>query len=302
MLIPELPTIERLHRKYAPNDETFQLVYGHCQVVAEIALWCADNLTEQVDIDRDLLRAAALLHDIATYGLLGADSAYYTQHAILGAALLSEEGLDSQMTDIVKTHVLLGLSRQEIQEQGWHLPDRDYFPTSIEGEILCYADRFHSKRPVFNGYVNFLANLRKELPHLPSGPRLRGPHRRHRRIRKHYGPRCPPHHNPGRHDGRRCCGIHQTPYSPSPLVVDRASLINTGMSLPTILKHHPAVNSQIRGRSRRRNMPIVVLLVERGPERFRAGIVLLADVSDPRRPTTRDAAGPAKENAGLRRL
>lgn len=36
--------IEELHRKYAPNDKVYELVYGHCQVVNEIAQWCEATL------------------------------------------------------------------------------------------------------------------------------------------------------------------------------------------------------------------------------------------------------------------
>ena len=161
--------IERYHRKYAPNDKVYELVYGHCQIVAEIALWCADNIGNDSKVDKNLLQSAALLHDIGTYILFDdegivSNERLYPQHAILGARIIEDEGLDQKIADIVSTHILLGLTKQEIIDKPWLLPERDYQPTSIEGELLCYADRFHSKHPTFNSYDTFLERLKRDLP------------------------------------------------------------------------------------------------------------------------------------------
>lgn len=161
--------IERLHHNYAPNDKVYDLVYGHCQVVCEIALWCADNIKDEAKVDLDLLQSAALLHDIGTYILFDdegkvANNRMYPQHAILGAKIVADEGIDMRISKIIETHVLLGLTKQEIIETPWALPARDYEPDTIEGELLCYADRFHSKHPTFNAYGSFLEGLKKKLP------------------------------------------------------------------------------------------------------------------------------------------
>lgn len=161
--------IEALHRKYAPNDKVYELVYGHCQIVNEIALWSAGNIGDQEPVDTELLSAAALLHDIGTYvyftedGKIG-NHRLYPLHAILSAKIITDEGIDARVASLVETHVLLGMSKQEILEKSWALPARDYMPTTVEGELLCYADRFHSKKPTFNAYNAFLAGLRKDLP------------------------------------------------------------------------------------------------------------------------------------------
>jgi uncharacterized protein len=70
-MIPTFEEIQKLHQKYAsfataPNLD--EQVFEHCQVVSEVALWCADNTDDSVD--RELLQAAALLHDIGTYPFL----------------------------------------------------------------------------------------------------------------------------------------------------------------------------------------------------------------------------------------
>lgn len=161
--------IEQLHRKYAPNDYVYNLVYGHCQVVAEIALWCASNIADTTEVDTELLEAAALIHDVGSYAFFGEkgenlNDRLYPQHAILGAKILADEGVDKQIAKLVETHVLLGLSKDEIIKQPWPLPEHGYEPQTIEGELLCYADRFHSKHPTFNAYDTFLARLKQNLP------------------------------------------------------------------------------------------------------------------------------------------
>ncbi len=165
--LPSITEIERLHHKYAPNDIVYDLVYRHCQIVSDIASWCAEN--SQQKLDMDLLKKACLLHDIGSYAFFDANGQnlnerLYPQHAILGSKILQDEGIDSRLTDIVETHVLLGLTKSEIINTPWYLPERDYVPSSIEGELLCYADRFHSKHPTFNSYTTFLNGLKKDLP------------------------------------------------------------------------------------------------------------------------------------------
>lgn len=167
--LPTVRTIERLHHKYAPNDKLYELVYGHCQIVAEIALWCAENIEVKVKIDKPLLQAVALLHDIGSYVFLNEDGNFfesnlYPLHAILGARILADEGLPIIISDTISTHILLGLTKDEIVSRPWPLPERNYEPKQIEGELLCYADRFHSKKPTFNDYEVFLKRLKSDLP------------------------------------------------------------------------------------------------------------------------------------------
>ncbi len=163
-----LDKITALHRKYAPNDEDLKVVLDHCKVVTEIALWCATNTKEAIDIE--LLETAALLHDIGSYPFLAAWEvrenyrSYYVQHAMLGAKIVEEEGFDKNIAEIIQTHVLMGLTKADILSTNMSLPLRDYEPTTVEGRILCYADRFHSKDPNFNSYEVFYDRLLESLP------------------------------------------------------------------------------------------------------------------------------------------
>ncbi len=168
MTLPRKEQIIDLHRKYAQNEHLFDLVFTHCVIVADIAMWCANNITQQ-KINRELLKTASLLHDIGAYAFLdkkgkSMDDKKYPQHALFGAKILADEGIDKNVVEIVESHVLLGLTKQEIRKGSWQLPYRDYEPTSIEGRLLCYADRFHSKHPVFNSFNSFIKRLEKDLP------------------------------------------------------------------------------------------------------------------------------------------
>ncbi len=160
----DLEKIELLHRKYAPDEKLFELVYTHCKIVRDIAMWCADNIQEPVD--KALLEEACLLHDIGSYSFMhnAFDKRYYVQHATLGAKLLQGEGYSEKLTDIVESHVLLGLTKEEIVNSNWRLPFKNYTPTSIEGRLLCYADRFHTKKPIFNSYDFLYERFLKDFP------------------------------------------------------------------------------------------------------------------------------------------
>jgi len=162
--MPTEEQIKLLHKRYSENEDAYKNVYEHCQIVCEIALWCAGNVNDNVDIE--LLKTASLLHDIGSYSFMhdSYDRKYYRQHALFGAALLENEGLDKKLTEIIRTHILLGVTVAEIDKYGWKLPRRSFEPTSIEGKILAYADRYHSKKPVFNSHEYFKDILEKKYP------------------------------------------------------------------------------------------------------------------------------------------
>lgn len=169
-MIPDDDTIVALHKKFAQFAKAPHLdgaVLEHCRIVSEIALWCADNVTEPVD--RELLRAAALLHDVGSYPFFNeqgqADGqGFYPLHGILGAKIVLDEGYDPRIAQMIETHLLMGFSKSEIADTSvrhWALPMHDYQPKSLEAEILCYADRFHSKTPQFNSFETLRTRLRK---------------------------------------------------------------------------------------------------------------------------------------------
>jgi uncharacterized protein len=96
MKLPTLQEIEALHKKYAPSDEVFDLVWKHCCIVRDIALQLCNN--NALTLDTNLLEAGCLLHDIGVHPLFGADGKLlpdvnYITHGIEGEAILKQEGV-----------------------------------------------------------------------------------------------------------------------------------------------------------------------------------------------------------------
>ena len=156
--------IEALHRKYAPTVELFDLVYTHCKIVREIA----DELIlkSNLEVDRELVRAGALLHDIGVYKLYknGAlDEENYIQHGVLGYELLKEEGMPDELCRIASHHTGVGVTAREIQENHLPLPVADYLAENDEELLVMYADKFHSKTepPKFNSIETSKNKLQK---------------------------------------------------------------------------------------------------------------------------------------------
>lgn len=165
--IPTKPEALKLHKKYAWDNQVRRYVVLHSEITTEIAFWCVKK--KNLQIDKPRLRAACLLHDIGSYIFLASHTEQrrvYPQHALFGAMLLQEEGVDEQICEMVKTHVLLGLTKAEIKEHKLALPHKSFEPQSLEARLLCYADRFSSKGDgiVLNSFNTFYANLRQNLP------------------------------------------------------------------------------------------------------------------------------------------
>ncbi|WP_282693877.1 HD domain-containing protein [Streptomyces sp. CC208A] len=147
MEIPSYDDIRALHRKHAPSDAAFELVFTHCEIVAAIA----DQVISRsgADVDPDLVRAGCLLHDIGVYRLYDAagriDGSSYVTHGVLGHALLAEEGLPETLCRFCSCHTGVGLTQEDVLTQGLPLPPADYVPVTPEERMVMYADKFHSK-------------------------------------------------------------------------------------------------------------------------------------------------------------
>jgi uncharacterized protein len=161
--LPSDEQIRALHRKYATTPPAFDLVYGHSQIVHEVAQQLLDR--NHLDLDADLVRAGSLLHDIGVYRLYGEDGqldqASYLRHGILGHDLLKAEGLPEALGRFCSRHTGMGLSRDDVQRQHLPLPPGDYRAETGEEQLVMYADKFHSKTdpPVFltaDAYASFV--------------------------------------------------------------------------------------------------------------------------------------------------
>ena len=158
-MIPTDHEIKNLHRSCAPNDDAFTLIYTHCLIVCDIVDQILSAKPE-LEIDRQIVRSGALLHDIGAYSLYtdhGFDNAQYLTHGIRGEAILTRAGIDPRIARIASHHTGVGITRSEIRERNRPLHDADFLAETIEQELVMYADKFHSKSPVFNSFSSYLA-------------------------------------------------------------------------------------------------------------------------------------------------
>lgn len=152
--------IQTLHKKYAPSEEVYKLVFTHCQIVCDIAeqLIAHNNL----EIDAELVRSGCLLHDIGVYPLFNGDGklregTHYITHGLEGEGILKAEGLPELIWRFASHHTGVGLTKQDVINQQLPLPVEDYLATTDEEALVMYADKFHSKTspPVFNSYERY---------------------------------------------------------------------------------------------------------------------------------------------------
>ncbi|HEU4966342.1 MAG TPA: HD domain-containing protein [Candidatus Saccharimonadales bacterium] len=149
--------IEALHRKYAPTDAVFALVFTHSTIVADIAAQLIARNT--FTMDAELVRVGCLLHDIGVYALYDNKGnerigLSYITHGIRGEEILKKEGFPEPIWRFASHHTGVGLSRRDVEEQNLPLPVADYVPHTIEERLIMYADKFHSKTspPFFNTF------------------------------------------------------------------------------------------------------------------------------------------------------
>ena len=167
MRIPTDEDILRLHEKHAPTPKALDLVYTHCVIVCGIAEQLHSRMSADQEIDIDLTRAGALLHDVGVYRLY--DDAgnlagkNYIRHGILGYELLKEEGLPEAICRFASHHTGVGLTREDVIAQRLPLPPADYLAETGEERLVMYADKFHSKKtpPVLLTAPAYAASVRR---------------------------------------------------------------------------------------------------------------------------------------------
>lgn len=143
-----LPTdhqIESLHRKYARSEQDFNLIYTHCQIVEAIAMQLIDNRT--LPIDRQLVHVGCMLHDLGVYPLMDREGRITkgVTHGIIGEELLKSEGFPEVIWRLASHHTGVGLTKEDVVNQGLPIPIADYTAVTDEERMVMYADKFHTK-------------------------------------------------------------------------------------------------------------------------------------------------------------
>ncbi len=97
---------------------------------------CSCAQRQGLVVDRDLVRAGALLHDI------GRSVTQDVKHAAVGADLLRADGYGDALVLVVERHTGAGIDAEEARALG--LPARDYTPVTLEEKIVAHADNLYS--------------------------------------------------------------------------------------------------------------------------------------------------------------
>lgn len=110
-----------------------EIVIEHCGTVDRVAVMIADALTRRgYEVDVDLVVRGAMLHDIGRSRTNG------IRHAVVGARMARELGLDERIARIIERHIGGGLDEEDAEALG--LPSGNYMPETIEEKVVCHAD------------------------------------------------------------------------------------------------------------------------------------------------------------------
>ncbi|MEN4018290.1 MAG: TIGR00295 family protein [Methanobacterium sp.] len=116
-------TVEILKRLNYPDH-----LINHSKAVCKKAL----KLSSNFDVDIELVKTGAMLHDIGRSKTNGID------HAIVGAEILKDLGFSDAVANIALRHIGAGIPKEEAKLLG--LPPKDYIPLTLEEKIVAHAD------------------------------------------------------------------------------------------------------------------------------------------------------------------
>lgn len=109
----------------------------HSRCVEALAAAMCDRAEARgLQVDRALVQAGALLHDV------GRSVTQDVRHASAGAELLRRDGLPEPLVLVVERHTGAGIDAAEAAALG--LPAKDYTPQSLEERIVAHADNLYS--------------------------------------------------------------------------------------------------------------------------------------------------------------
>jgi uncharacterized protein len=137
--------IYKLHKKYAKSEINLEIGWNHSEIVKSISLQIANSLKNKfgIEVDKKMIEIGALVHDIGFYEYFDKDGkksgGRYIDHGKTGYEILLKEDFSRPVARFALCHVGVGLEKD--------------IPITLEEEIVCYADNFHSKgHPGFNDF------------------------------------------------------------------------------------------------------------------------------------------------------
>ena len=130
----------------------------HCKAVCKKAL----KLSSNFDVDIELVKTGALLHDI------GRSKTNSIDHAVVGAEMLKDMGFPDSVANIALRHIGAGIPKEEALQLG--LPPIDYIPITLEEKIVAHADNLtHGDKEIDLDFVikKWKEKLGEDHPSIP---------------------------------------------------------------------------------------------------------------------------------------
>lgn len=163
-----------LHKKYSQGlypEKWLELTWIHTNIIWEIAQKLVLKLKNQgIKVDMDLLEKGVMLHDLGVYLCFDEDLnpdkslPQYIYHGFIGADLILKEGFGEEVARFARNHSATGFTIEDIERENLQVEKKDYIPVTVEEEILCYADKFHTKHPSFSTYQEQVVRIAKFDP------------------------------------------------------------------------------------------------------------------------------------------
>ncbi len=158
--------LEIISKYFDRNSTPYIILVEHSRSVAKKSLEIAERLSYGRP-DIEFIEEAAMLHDIGIFMTNGPDIGCngdrpYICHGYLGREILEKEGLPRHAL-VCERHVGVGITVEDIDKGRLPLPRRDMLPLTIEEKIICYADKFFSKKPDSSGRERPIEEVRKSI-------------------------------------------------------------------------------------------------------------------------------------------
>ncbi len=141
-----------IEKYYDKKSKAYDILINHSTMVTAKALKIAEKV-RHLNPDFSFIHDAAMIHDIGIFltnvpeiGCHGDKP--YVCHGYLGREIIEKEGFPIHAL-VCERHIGMGISIKDIEEKHLPLPKRDMIPISIEEQIICFADKFFSKKPAF---------------------------------------------------------------------------------------------------------------------------------------------------------
>ncbi len=164
--VNKVDPLEIISKYYETGSTAYVILIEHSRAVAQKSLEIARRLSYGRP-DIEFIEEAAILHDIGIFMTHGPDIGChgdkpYICHGYMGRELLEKEGLPRHAL-VCERHVGVGITVEDIDRGGLPLPRRDMMPLTLEEKIICYADKFFSKRPDATGKECPLEEVRNNI-------------------------------------------------------------------------------------------------------------------------------------------